>query len=64
VTIRAAYNPWSAHVKIRWDADQFSLEDVTNLLARVGAQVGICEGRPDSRNSPGQGWGLFEVQRS
>lgn len=64
VTIRAAYNPWSANVKIRWDADQFTLEDVTNLLARVGAQVGICEGRPDSRNSPGQGWGLFEVQRS
>lgn len=64
VTIRAAYNPWYANVKIRWDADQFSLEDVTNLLSRVGAQVGICEGRPDSRNSPGQGWGLFEVERS
>lgn len=63
VTIRAAYNPWHAHVKIRWDADQFSLTDVTNLLSRVGLQVGICEGRPDSRNSPGQGWGLFEVQR-
>lgn len=64
VTIRAAYNPWSANVKIRWDADQFRLEDVTNLLTRVGMQVGICEGRPDSRNSPGQGWGLFDVQRS
>lgn len=64
VSIRAKYMPWHANVKIRWDADQFSLEDVTNLLTRVGLQVGICEGRPDSRNSPGQGWGLFEVQRS
>jgi len=31
------------------------------LLARVGMQVGIGEGRPDSKNSAGMGWGLFEV---
>jgi hypothetical protein len=24
-------------------------------------QVGICEGRPDSSNSTGMGWGTFEV---
>lgn len=64
VSIRAKYMPWYANVKIRWDADQFTLEDVTNLLSRVGLQVGICEGRPDSRNSPGQGWGLFQVQQA
>lgn len=63
VAIRAKYMPWEANVKIRWDADQFQLKDVTNLLMRVGLQVGICEGRPDSRNSPGQGWGLFEVEQ-
>jgi hypothetical protein len=62
VTVRAAYMSWSAKVRIRYDADQFTLADVSNLLARVGAQVGIGEGRPDSKNSAGMGWGLFAVQ--
>ncbi len=61
VTVRAAYHGWSAKVRIRWDADQFTIEDVANLLSRVGQQVGLCEGRPDSKNSAGMGWGLFDV---
>lgn len=61
VTVRAAYHNWSARIRIRWDADQFTLEDITNLLMRVGMQVGLCEGRPDSKNSAGMGWGLFDV---
>jgi hypothetical protein len=61
VTVRAAYHDWNIKLRIRWDADQFTVEDVTNLLARVGMQVGIGEGRPDSKNSAGMGWGLFEV---
>lgn len=64
VTIRAAYHDWKAKVKVRFDADQFSLQDITNLLARVGAQVGIGEGRPDSKNSAGMGWGLFEIEKN
>jgi hypothetical protein len=52
---------WEAVVKVVWDADQFSASDVLNLFARVGMQVGIGEGRPDSRNSAGLGFGLFEV---
>lgn len=63
VTVRAAYYKWSAKVKIRWDADQFSAVDITNLLTRVGQQVGLCEGRPDSKNSAGMNWGLFEVEK-
>lgn len=62
VTVRAAYHDWSARIKIRWDADQFTLNDVTNLLCRVGSQVGIGEGRPDSKNSAGMGWGTFCVE--
>jgi len=62
VTVRAAFHDWSAKVKIRWDADQFTIDDIYNLLYRVGGQVGICEGRPDSPNSAGMGWGLFEVK--
>jgi len=61
VTVRAAYHDWSAKVKIRWDADQFTNDDIFNLLYRVGMQVGVGEGRPDSKKSTGMGWGLFEV---
>lgn len=52
---------WEATVSLRWDADQFSSSDLVNLLARAGMQVGICEGRPDSKMSAGCGWGEFEV---
>lgn len=62
VTVRAAYDQWAATVRIRFDLDQFTGEDVANLLMRVGLQVGIGEGRPDSKNSAGMGWGLFRVE--
>jgi hypothetical protein len=55
---------WEAVLTIRFDADQFSLEDVTNLLARMGEQVGIGAGRPDSKDSPGMGWGTFRIAES
>ena len=61
VTVRAAYHNWRAIVRIRWDADQFTIQDISNLLSRVGMQVGIGEGRPDSKNSAGMGWGLFKI---
>lgn len=61
VTVRAAYHDWNANIRIRFDQDQFTGQDVANLIARVGLQVGIGEGRPDSKNSAGMGWGLFEV---
>jgi hypothetical protein len=61
VCIRAAYHDWKAKIRIKWDGDQFTLEDVTNLLQRVGMQVGIGEGRPDSKNSAGMGWGTFVI---
>ncbi len=52
---------WEALVRVKFDADMFKLEDVANLLMRVGMQVGIGEGRPDSPKSTGQGWGLFDL---
>jgi hypothetical protein len=58
---RPIWHEWSAHVPLRWDADQFSAADVFNLFARAGLQVGIGEGRPSSPNSFGLGWGLWEV---
>lgn len=62
VTVRAAYHNWKATVRIRFDMDQFTAQDVSNLISRVGLQVGIGEGRPDSKNSAGMGWGLFSVE--
>lgn len=61
ITVRPCYDEWSAKVKIRYDGEQFSLQDVSNLLSRVGEQVGIGEGRPDSKNSAGMGWGTFHI---
>ena len=59
---RPVWQPgWEMNVRIRYDADRFSIEDVTNLMMRVGMQVGIGEGRPDSKDSAGIGYGLFEI---
>ncbi len=53
---------WEAVVRVRYDSDMFNASDVLNLMARVGCQVGLGEGRPDSPESSGQGWGLFRIQ--
>ena len=59
IRVRPMWREWAAEVKVSFDADQFTLQDVTNLMQRVGMQVGIGEGRPDSRDSAGLGWGTF-----
>ena len=61
IRVRPMWREWSAQVRVKYDADQFTLQDVTNLMQRVGMQVGIGEGRPDSRESAGLGWGTFEI---
>lgn len=60
---RAHWDPgWEAILTVKFDADQFSQTDVHNLLTRVGVQVGVGAGRPDSKSSTGQGWGTFDVE--
>lgn len=62
IRARPMWEPgWEADVRITFDADQFTLDDVSNLLMRVGMQVGVGEGRPDSKNSAGMGWGTFKL---
>lgn len=61
IRARPMWREWMAKVRIRFDADMFSETDVANLLHRVGQQVGLGEGRPDSKESAGLGWGLFEI---
>lgn len=60
---RAMWPPlWEANVRLRWDADIFTADDVGNLLQRVGRQVGLGCGRPNSKTSTGMGWGTFEIK--
>jgi hypothetical protein len=62
IVYRAAYHEWYSVLRIFWDDDQFKVGDVSNLLMRVGMQVGICEGRHDSKKSVGCGWGTFKIE--
>jgi alpha-beta hydrolase superfamily lysophospholipase len=62
IRVRAKFWPWSATLRVSYDTDQFSTQDVANLLLRVGQQVGIGEGRPDSKMSAGMGWGTFRLE--
>lgn len=61
VRARPMYRDWACKLSIKFDRAQFKAADVVNLLARVGGQVGIGAGRPDSKSSAGCGWGTFEV---
>lgn len=61
IRVRPMWKKWHCIVRIRYDADMFSQKDIVNLMMRVGQQVGIGEGRPDSKNSAGMGWGLFDI---
>jgi len=61
IRVRPMWRQWTAKVRVQYDADQFTPSDVANLMQRVGMQVGIGEGRPDSRESAGLGWGTFAL---
>lgn len=61
ISVRPQWLKWGCCIRIRYDADQFTASDVVNLVARAGMQVGVCEGRPFSKNSNGMGWGTFEI---
>jgi hypothetical protein len=61
VAIRPMWREWSAKVRVTFDGDQFSAQDVVNLMHRAGLQVGVGEGRPFSKKSDGMGWGTFEI---
>lgn len=62
IACRGMWEPgWEAVAQITFDAEQFTGIDVVNLMLRAGMQVGIGAGRPDSRESHGQGWGTFSV---
>ena len=61
VRSRPMYREWAARLRVRFDSDQFTTQDVYNLISRGGLQVGIGAGRPDSKASAGCGFGTFEI---
>lgn len=64
IRVRPLWDEWYVDLRIGYDADMIPLESVANLILRAGLQVGIGEGRPDSRHSSGCGWGMFSVEGS
>lgn len=63
IRVRGLWRKWACDLTLRFDADQFTAEEVINLLARAGVQVGIGEGRPFSKQSNGMGFGVFDIER-
>lgn len=62
IRVRAMWREWSCALRVKWDADQFNIHDITNLLLRAGIHVGIGEGRPFSKKSAGIGFGTFTLE--
>ena len=62
IRARPMFREWSCNLTVRYDADVFEMADVANLLLRAGLQCGIGEGRNDSKDSCGVGWGSFEFK--
>ena len=61
IRVGPIFDEWSVHLRLKWDLDQFSKTDISNLLMRAGIQVGIGSGRPFSVKGAGCGWGTFEL---
>lgn len=61
---RPFFEEWWADLRVKFDGDLFNPQDIANLLQRAGIQCGIGEGRPDSKESAGMGWGTFTIEAS
>jgi hypothetical protein len=62
IRVRPMWREWWIDLRVQYDEDQFTLSDVSNLLMRAGQQVGIGEGRHDSKSSTGLGFGCFKIE--
>jgi len=61
IRVRPMWREWWMDLRVQFDAEQFTLTDISNLLMRAGVQVGIGEGRHDSKSSTGLGFGCFRI---
>lgn len=63
ITTRPRWKPgWEIKLRIQFDADMLSRQDIVNLIHRAGLQGGFGEGRMSSKNSAGQQWGMFTLK--
>lgn len=62
LAVNAMFTEWRIKLKVQYDADQFTENEIANLVMRAGIQVGVGEGRPFSKTSCGMGWGTFKVK--
>jgi len=61
IRVRPMWREWWIDLRVKFDEDQFTLTDVSNLLMRAGVQVGIGEGRHERKSSTGLGFGCFRI---
>lgn len=60
---RAEWRSWRTILRVRYNANVISAEQLVNLFALAGLHVGIGEGRPGApRNT--MDWGMFHVATS
>ena len=55
---RPQYEEWQLRVRIEYQTELVSREQLLGLIDQAGWGVGICEGRPEK--SSALGWGRFE----
>lgn len=55
---RPEYKEWSVDLKIRYDADQITCQEVLNLISRAGLSIGWGELRPEK----GYDHGMYRIQ--
>lgn len=60
--VRPLWRAWHCDLTVRYSADQFSAQDVANLLLHAGVSVGVGCGRPFSRDSAGIDFGKFTIE--
>jgi len=50
---------WETDIRIEWDKNKMTGDQVANLLAIAGYYVGVCEGRPQKS---ALGWGRWSIE--
>lgn len=63
VRSRPMWREWGCKLRVQYDADMLTAQDIANLLLRAGMQVGVGEGRHDSKSSCGLGFGCFTLEQ-
>lgn len=58
IRYRGEWRTWWANVRVRFNANVITEEQIFNLISLAGLHVGICEGRPGAPKST-MDWGQF-----